>query len=808
MKFVFRSLLKSPGFTTIALLTLALGIGVNTAMFGLVNTLLFKAAPYPDAERLVRIFRTSPQSQTWPHSAAELVDLRAQAGSLERFTYFRWHTFSFAEPGQPAERIAGLAVAADFFKTLGVQPALGRSFSAEELTPGKDQVIVLSHGLWQRRFGGDPTIVGRTLRIDGQDVTVIGVMPAGVEYPMLWGRIDAWRPLALTTEQLQNRGNHYLNALGRLRTTTSLRQAQAEFDTIAARWAKDFPDVSSGAGLRLVVLHESTMDQVGRSLSLTVMGLAGFVLLIACANLANLQLARTASRAREYAIRAALGASRRRLIGELLLESVVLSLAGGALGFVLAQWVNDFLGRQIRIGDELGLAISLDLPVFVFALLVSLAAGLLFGVLPAWTASRADVNATLKQQGRGSTGDRSQHRLRHGLIVAEVALALSLLAAAGFFVRGVQRFSGLDMGWNRAGVLTATLNLPDSNYGKDDQKRAFYPQALERLAALPGVEHAALSSSLPIWGYNSSRDVVPEGRPLPPPSAVPLAYYVAVTADFFRVLEVPLVQGHDFSTNVRADNPRVAIVNETLARQFWPGENPIGKRIGSSDPDNKEWWEVIGVVRDVGFAGSLSAPDTRLQVYVPLVQEPWNYLSIALKFSDSAAATATSTAMANSLRQAIAGIDPDLPAYNIRTIEQAIERIARNILLANQLLVGFALLGLLLAAIGLYGVISNLVVQRTPEFGIRIALGAQARDVLWLVLGKGAQLAALGTALGLLGSFVLLRLFAAVIPALPGQDYLLLAGTVVLLLAVALFACWIPARRATRVNPLEALRAE
>ena len=797
-----RSLFKSPGFTIVALLTLALGIGVNTAMFSLVNTLLFKAAPYPDATRLVRIFRTAPQSQTWPHSAADLVEMRAQATSLEKMTTFTWASFSFAEPGQPAERIPGLSVGADFFATLGVQPALGRGFTAEELVPGHEQVIVLSHLLWERRFNADRSIIGRTLRIDGQNVTVIGVMPAGVEYPLLWDRVDAWRPFALTAEQLKNRGNHWINAIGRLKPGVSLGSAQSEFATLGARWAKDYPDTNEGTGLRLVILHQSTMDQVGRSLSLLVLGLSGFVLLIACANLANLQLARTAVRARDFAIRAALGASRVRLMRQLLVESVTLSLVGGGLGFLLAQWVTDALGRRISIGDDSGLVVAVDLPVLAFALLASLLTGLLFGLLPAWHAARADVNTVLKQQSRGSTGDRAQHRLRHGLIVAEVALALALLTGAGFFVRGLQRFTHQDNGWSHDRVLTATLSLPDTKYGSDDQKRAFYDRALSRLAALPGVEHAALASSLPVWAYNSSRDAVPEGRPLPPRDQTPLTYCVSVSPDYFAVLQIPLLQGRGFPANVATDGPQLVLINEAVARQFWPGENPIGKRLGRADPDNKEWLEVIGVVRDVNFAGNLSAPDTRLQIYQPLVQNPWGYLTVALRTS------AAPETLANSLRTAIAGIDPDLPAYNIRTVEQAIDRLAQNFQITNQLLIGFAFLGLLLAAIGLYGVIAGLVVQRTSEFGIRLALGAQTRDVLWLVLGTGLRLSAYGTVFGLAGSFALLKLFSTLIPALPGQDWLLLAATVVTLLAVTLFACWLPARRATKVDPMTALRAE
>jgi predicted permease len=797
-----RSLLKSRGFLAVALLTLALGIGVNTAMFSLVNTLLFKAAPFPEATRLVRIFRTSPQSQTWPHSAADLSDLRRDNKSLEKLTMFSWATFSFAEPGQPAERVPGLSVDADFFPTLRVQPALGRSFTPEEMLPGHDQVIVLSHALWERRFNADPAILGQVARIDGQNVTIIGVMPEGVDYPLLWGRVDAWRPLALSAEQLKNRGNHWINALGRLKPGASLGQARTEFNAIATRWAHDFAETNEGTGLRLVLLHQSTMDEIGRSLSMLVMGLSGFVLLIACANLANLQLARTAQRARDYAIRAALGASRSRLMRELLVESLALSLVGGLLGFILATWLTDALGRRILIGENSGLDISIDFSVLAFTLVASLATGLLFGLLPAWQAGRTDVNAALKQQARGSTGTRAQHRVRHALIVGEVALALALLAGAGYFLRGLQRFTHQDNGWAEDHVITATLSLPKSKYETDAQRIAFYDRALARLGSLPGVEHAALASSLPIWGYNSSRDMVPADRPLPPASQVPLVYAISVSPDFFAVLKVPLLEGRLFPAQVSPDGPKLVVVNEALAKQFWPGQSAVGKQLGRADADDKRRYEVIGVVRDVGFAGNPSAPDTRLQVYAPLVQEPWSFLSIALR------TTAAPGTLAPALRTAIADIDPDLPAYNIRTVEQSLERLSRNFRLTNQLLTGFALLGLLLAAIGLYGVIAGLVVQRTSEFGIRLALGAQPASVLWLVLRKGLRLALLGTVVGLAGTFGLVRLFAALIPGLPGQDWLLIAGTALALLAVTLFACWLPARRATKVDPLVALRAE
>jgi predicted permease len=546
------------------------------------------------------------------------------------------------------------------------------------------------------------------------------------------------------------------------------------------------------------------MDETGRHVAWLTLGLAGFVLLIACANLANLQIARSAARARDFAVRAALGASRAQLIRQLLVESVTVALAGGALGVLLAVWLDDLLSRQFDVAGQHA-AIPLDWSVLGFALAVSFAAGLLAGAVPAWLASRTDVNSSLKQQSRGATGDRSRHRLRNSLIVAELAFALVLLAGASFFIRGLQRFAARDPGWRTAGLLTGSLTLPDTlpgdKYVKEDTRRAFYDRLLQRLTALPGVEHASLSSSLPIHSFNSSSNFAVEGRADAPPGREPLADYVYVTADFFDTLGLQLVAGSLFPDNLRPDSPRVAIINETMARQFWPGANPVGKRIGSPDPKARDWVEVIGVVRDVGFVASLGVPDTRLQVYRPLVQQAWGYLAVALRASNP-------ETLAEPLRRAVAELDPDLPVADIRTIGQAVDHAQHNFHVANQLLAGFAALGLVLAAVGLYGVISTLVVQRTQEFGIRLALGAQGRDVLRLVLGKCLWLAALGVGLGLVGAAVLVRLLSRVVPGLPAEDPLGLAAVVLLLVAVMFLACWIPARRATRIDPLVALRAE
>ena len=807
MKLALRSLAKSPGFTAVALLTLALGIGVNTAMFSVVNTLLLRRAPYPNADRLVRVYRTTPQLKTSSHSTPDFDDLRAQNHVFDAIAAFQWWSFSLSQPGQPAQLLRGMVVSADFFPTLGVQPALGRAFTADEQQPGRDRVVVLTDALWRSRFGADPGIIGRSIRVDGENHTVIGVMPANFAYPLLWGRLDAIRPVVVSAVWQHQRSVSWLGAVARLKPGVPLAQAQAEADTIAARLAQQYPDSNAGTGIRLVPLHETTMDAANRNASWLTLGLAGFVLLIACVNLANLQLARSAARARDFAVRAALGASRVTLMRQMLVESLVLAFAGGALGVLLAVWLNVFLSHQLDLAQGTSIALALDGNVLAFAVAASLITGVISGVIPAWLATRVDVNAALKSQSRGTTGDRSRHRVRQALIVSEIAFALVLLAGAGFFIRGLQRVAARDPGWRTAGLIAGTLTLPDKlstdRYARPDSRRQFNDRLLQRLAELPGVEHASLSSSAPLYAYNSPRKMFIEGRAEPPTGQEPLADYVVVSPDFFNTFGLQLIEGRLFPENMRADSPGVAIVNETLARQFWPGESAIGKRICGTDSNPKErnWTEVIGVVRDVGFVANLGLPDTRYQVYRPLVQEPWGYLTIALRGQNP-------QSLAEPLRRALAEIDSDLPVANLSTIDEAVDNAQHNFVVANQLLAGFALLGLALAALGLYGVISTLVVQRTPEFGIRLALGAQPRAVLWLVLGKSLRLAVLGAALGLVGSALLFQILEKLIPGLPGADPLTLAAIVVVLLGVALGACFLPVRRATKVDPLVALRAE
>jgi len=798
LRYGVRMLFKHKGFTAVAVLTLALGIGANTAMFSVLNTYLFRALPYPQSDQLVRVFRTSIHSRSWPHSPGNFFAQREKNDVFTHMVAYNSGSPNLVEEGEAAERLQGMAATADFFPALGVPPALGRVFTPEEHEPGADRVAVLSDWFWQRRFGGDPNIVGRTLRLDGESVKVIGVMPPRFEHPLLWGTVDLWRPMAFTAEQRQSRGSNYLRAFARLKPGVSLQQADQAMKTLAANISKETSS-NQNESLRLEPLRLSMSDEIGRKVMWFTFGLAGFVLLIACANLANLQLVRTATRAREYAVRAALGAGRFRLLRQSLTESLAIALTGGALSLLFALGGVEFISR--RLFSELpGAKVSLDFRVFGFALLCSALTGLIFGTVPAWLASRADVNQALKENLRGATTG-SHHGLRHALIIGEVAFALVLLTGAGLFLRGLERFTQLDPGWRVDGLLTAQLNPRGTNYVTAAQRGTFYGQLEERLRVLPGVGQVALSSSQPVWGFNSSGGFVVEGQPEPAPGQYPEVFFEPVSLRYFETLGVRLLEGRVFTAADTADKPPVVIINEMMARRFWPHESPIGKRIGRPG-QNRNWMEVVGVVNDIGFPGGLGEPYTRLESFRPLAQTPPGGVVLMLRTS------AAPEALVNAVRRAVAELDSTQPVHRIRTVRSLVEQGLGSVSLLGTLLGAFAALGLLLAGIGIYGVTSYTVVQRTGEIGIRMALGAQTRDVLWLILAKGARLILLGAVLGFGGAYAVARLLQAAIPTLPTRDPAALVAITLALVAVALMACYLPARRATKVDPMIALRYE
>jgi predicted permease len=802
LRHALRSLAKSRGFTTVALLTLALGIGVNTSMFTVVNTLLLQPLPFAAPDRLVRVYRTGPQSDRWPHAVANFLDLKTQSHAFAGMAAYVNSSTSYTAPGQPAERLRSMSVSADFFSVLGLPPALGRTFTAAEVVPHAPLVVVLSHEFWQSRFAADPAIVGHTLRLDGTTATVVGVMPAGFAPPMLWGSIDLWRPLAFTAEQERNYRNSFLSVIARLAPDTSLAQAQTELAGIAARLAADHPDTNANTSVHLVSLAHTAGDRASVYASWFVLGLAGFVLLIACANLAGLQISRTAGRSRDHAIRLALGASPWRVMRDLLGESLLLGLAGGALGLLLAAWCNAFLGRQLVLDSGAGIELSVDFRVFGFALAISTFAVFASGLLPAWIASRADVSDALKIGSRSVAG-RAQHRLRHALIVGEVALALTLLAGAGMFIRGLQRLNQSDPGWRADNLLTGAVNLPTDKYRDVASQRAFFQKLDDALASSPFIEHAAISSAIPTRYYGTSTHYSAiEGRPPFQPGSEPLAKLVFVSRGFFETLGLHLLQGRLFDARDQPDHPHVVVINESMARALFPHENPLGHRISHTDPTGPTWFEIVGVVSDVAAPGELTPADTLFQTYRPLTQEAYPFATITLR------GRVPAEQLAGELRRIVASIDPDQPVAPIVTARGEIARSLANVAVIARLLAGFALLGLVLAAIGLYGVLAHFVLQRTREIGVRLALGAQLRDILQLVLGRGLRLSLLGVVLGLGGALAVTRVLGSLLPALGQPQPLTLAAVVLTLLAVATFACWLPARRATRVDPIEALRAE
>src|SRR5215204_1501056 len=587
VRYSLRMLLKDKGFTVIAALTLAFGIGFNTAMFSVLNTFLFKSLPYPQSERVVRIWRTSPHSQDRPFSAASFFDHHDQNTVFEKMAAYNFTSRNMTEQGQTAERVLSLAGTADFFPMFGVAPAHGRVFKSEEFELGPDNVIILTDRFWARRFGSDPGIVGRTIQLDGKTVEVVGVMPPGFDHPLLWGPVDIWQPLTFTPEQKTNRGSNYLTASGRLKPGVTIQQAEQSMVALAANIHKQNSS-NEGESLRLEPLKLSMSDDIGRTVMWFTFGLAGFVLLIACANLANLQLVRTAARSRELAVRAALGAGRWRLLRHSFTESIVVALIGGIISLVVAFGAIRFISVGM-FNDLPGASVQLDYKVFGFALLCSLLTGILFGTVPAWLASRADVNLALRENSRGSTAGRSQHGMRHMLVVGEVAFALVLLAAAGLFLRGLQRFINSDPGWQVDGLVTAQMGLRGDKYTDDKRRVVFLTELENQLRSLPGVQHAAIAESHPVFGYGSSNSFLVEGRPEPPPDKYPEIFFEPVNGDYFEALGARLQHGRSFNVSDTADHPKVVIINETTARTFWPNESAVGKRI-SNTSEKREYY--------------------------------------------------------------------------------------------------------------------------------------------------------------------------------------------------------------------------
>jgi putative ABC transport system permease protein len=799
LKFSARSLVKRPALTIIAIVTLAIGIGSTSAIFSVVNALIIKPLPFPELTRIVAIWEKVPSRGVERNevSMANYLDWRTQNQSFEQVGLIRWWSSNLTGV-EPPERLQGFLVTTNFLDVVGVKPMLGRGFSAEEEQPGKDGVAILTYGLWQRRFGGDPNIVNKTIATNGITRTVVGVMPQGFNYPK---GAEIYAPLAITPQLARSRDNHSYLGIGRLKQGVSLASAQSDFDTIAARLEHQYPETNTGRGVAVYPIVADTVRMYATA-TWVLMGAVGFVLLIACANVANLMLARAADRQKEFSLRSALGASRFRIVRQLLTESLLLAIAGGALGVLVAYWAVDL----IRIANPAEAAkyapgwdhLGINLPVLGFTLLVSLLCGVLFGLAPAWQASKPDLNQALKEGGRQASA--GSHRLRSLLVISEVTLSLMLLVTAGLLTRSFLSLLKTNPGFNPDNVMTMNLVLPAAKYKEESQRAAFYSNLVQRVNAIPGVELAAAVNYLPLGGANSSDAFLIEGRPDPPPGQEFVGRYRVCTPDYFRTMEIPVVKGRGFTEQDRAGGPPVVIVNETLASKYWPNENPIGKRMRFMGPlDKNPWIEVVGVVKDVKH--ELDLPVTE-DYYLPHAQDSWNAMVLVAKTK------VEPMSLAAPIRQEVWSIDKDQPVFDVRTMQQ-VRAISVALYSFSSISLGvFAGVALLLAAIGIYGVMSYAVTQRTQEIGIRMALGARGRDVVQMVIKSGMTLAVIGIFLGLGGAWGLTRYMSSLLVGVSPTDALTLTAVSLCLLLVALLACYIPARRATKVDPLIALRYE
>ena len=804
LRYGLRTLVRNPGFTFVAVIALALGIGANSAIFSVVNTVLLRPLPYKDPDRLVMVWEDDTKGG-YPRdtpAAANYIDWRNQNQVFAGMAALADQSFNLTGAGEP-ERIDGRRVSADLFPLLGVEPQLGRAFTPEEDQPGANRVVIMSHGLWQRRFGADGNIIGKPLTFNGASFTVVGVMPPHFQFPSR--EVELWVPIAFTAQEAANRGRHYLQVIARLKPGVTLQQARAEMNTIAARLQQQHPDQNTGLGAAVTPLHEHVAGDIKPAL-LVLLGAVGFVLLIACANVANMLLARAAARQKEIAVRVALGASRWRLLRQFLAESVLLAALGGGVGLLLAVWGVSLLKTFIPENISQVRAITVDAKVLIFTLLVSLLTGLIFGLAPAAHASILNLNETLKEGGRDSAAGSRGNRIRGLLVVGEVAVSLVLLIGAGLLINSFLRLRNVDPGFRTDNLLTMSVVLPQQKYPDRARRSAFYTELVRRVEALPGVKSAAVANWIPLVRQGDSIGFSIEGRPDPAPGQGkrPTVVTRVVHPHYFRTMGIQFLRGREFGEQDKVDSPAAAVISETMARRFWPGEDPLGKRITPGRPDSTDpddWVTIVGVVKDVRQFELVADP--KPQMYLSYVQAGF--------FAPRHLVVSTNVeplSLAATVRKAVWEIDKDQPVSDVSTMEDVLsESIARQRF--SMLLLGiFAALALALAAVGIYGVLSYSVAQRTHEMGVRMALGAQRSDVLRLVVGQGLKLVLVGVALGLAAAFVLTRVMSSLLFGVSATDPTTFITISLVLTGVAVLASYIPARRATKVDPMIALRYE
>ncbi|HKC65074.1 MAG TPA: ABC transporter permease [Pyrinomonadaceae bacterium] len=805
VRYGFRMLLKNPGFTFVAALALALGIGANTAIFSVVNTVLLRPLPFDKPDRIVAVYGTSAKDATeqFPLSYPDFVDYRSQTQTLEHIAgYVR--AGSLLKSGDGTVALQGAVVSADLFPLLGVKPVVGRVFTNEEDKKGAAPVVVLSYGLWQRHFNSDPKIVGREITLSGRSVSVVGVMPQGFKFPAEDEKSEFWMPLESdpgTARFLDSRGSRFFRAIGSLKPGVTIQQSETEMNTIARRLETEYADSNTDARIQLVSLQEDIVGKTKPAL-LILLGAVGLVLLIACANVANLLLARATARVKEMAIRTALGASRGRVVRQMLTESLLLSLVGGTLGLLLAMWGVDLLVKASPAELPRIAEVSLDSHVLVFTLLVTALTGIIFGLAPALQAARLNLNESLKEGGRTGMEGAGRSRVRSLLVISEVALSLVLLIGAGLLIKSFWRLLQTDPGYDTKRVLALDVTLPRVKYPEPERQAAFFQQALQRIAALPGVEAAGATNLLPLGGGDRESTFKIEGYPIPAHGEEPDAMDQIISPDYFRAMGIPLRTGRFFTEHDTKESPQVIIVNEMFVRRYLQGVDPLTKRILlDTEGDNPTPRQIVGVVGDVRH----DKLDAQLVpgYYVPYLQSPARRMDVVVR-----SVSQNPSELAASVRNAIKEVDPDQFVWETRTMGDLLSRSVAPRRFNMMLLGCFALIALILASVGIYGVMAYYVTQRTHEIGIRMALGAKASDVLRLVVRQGMLMALIGIASGLIVAFALTRVMTSLLYEVSATDPLIFAGISLLFIVVSLLASYIPARRATKVDPMVALRYE
>jgi putative ABC transport system permease protein len=796
-----RTLFRTPSFTLVAVITLALGIGANTAIFSVVNSVLLRPLPFADAERIVTVWSTSITRGTMKNNVSYLnfKDWQEQNRVFSHIAAYSGAGGILTGGDAPPEQLNGAAVTGNIFALLGTPPALGRTFTPEEEKPDAAHATIISHSLWQRRFNSDSQIVGKQIVLDNNGATVVGVMPAGFQFFYGETKPDFFVPVSAGEELNEERGAGYLHVLARLKDGVTIEQAQAEMDVIASRLAEQYPEENAKEGVSLVPLYDDTFGEVKPAL-LVLLGAVGFVLLIACANVANLLLTRATRRSREIAIRTALGATRGRVVRQLLTESLLLSAFGGVLGLLLAWWGVDLLAASIPADVPRASEINLDGRVLLFTLTVSALTGIIFGFAPALQASKTNLSESLKEGGRTATGGIRRARLRSLLVVSEVALSLVLLVGAGLLIKSFLTLREVKPGFQADGVLTAIVSLPEGKYEDELQQTTFFQQALERTSTLPGVEAIGAVFPLPLSGNNMRGSFAVESRP-PAQGETPVGDFYIITPDYTRAMGIPLLKGRTFTERDNDDAPKVLLISETLARRYFPDEDPIGKRLSVAMIGGQLSCEIVGVVGDVKHSGLDAHPTP--QYYFSYGQAPMAEMTLVARTNAD-----DPTRLAPTLRAGVQEVDKDQPIAEINALNRLVADSVARQRFQMLLLVLFATVALTLAAVGIFSVMNFTVAGRTHEIGVRMALGAQRADVLRLVIGQGMMLVALGVALGLVGSFAIMRVMASQLYGVSATDPVTFAWVAILLTMTALLACYIPARKATMVDPMVALHYE